>query len=79
MNPGEVITRINGRNGSEVDHIHIATNQRGEILSAGGNGGSNDYVFEAPPGSQIIGFFGRSGKPDGGQGVHVDAIGVVVR
>ena len=78
MNPGERITKIYGRNGSEVDHIHIVTDQRGEILSAGGGGGSNNYVFEAPPGTRIIGFFGRSGKPDGGQGVHVDAIGVVV-
>jgi hypothetical protein len=71
LQQGEFIKRIFGRCGSEVDHIHIVTNL-GEIGDGGGDGGDKNYEYEAPAGSQIVGFFGRSD-------VRVDAIGVVYK
>jgi hypothetical protein len=51
--------------------IHIRTSH-GRVLSGGSNGGVDGYVYQAPPGFEIAGFFGRSGEV-------MDAIGVVLR
>jgi hypothetical protein len=45
---------------------------KGKTITAGGPGGDADYTYEAPPGFEIAGFYGRSGE-------FVDAIGVVLR
>jgi hypothetical protein len=67
----ERITQIDGRYGQLVDSINIRTNQ-GRVLSGGGGGGVQGYLYQAPPGLQIVGFFGRSGAV-------MDAIGIVLR
>jgi len=69
MNPGQFVTKIYGRYGSGVDHIHVVTNL-GEIGDGGGDGGGADYVYEVPDRYQIVGFYGRSGD-------KIDAIGIV--
>ena len=60
-----------------MERIHIVTNRR-EIGSGGGNGGGSQYSFQAPPGNQIVGFYGGAGEPAGGNRVYIDAIGVKV-
>ena len=71
LNIGERITQIDGRYGQLVDSINIRTTQN-RVLSGGGDGGVDGYVYQAPPGFEIVGFFGRSGE-------LMDAIGVVLR
>jgi hypothetical protein len=71
LNVGERITQIDGRYGQLADSINIRTNQ-GRVLSGGGGGGVDGYVYQAPSGFEIVGFFGRSGE-------LMDAIGVVLR
>ena len=71
LGPDEHITQIDGRYGLLVDSINIRTS-RDRVLSGGGSGGVQGYLYQAPPGLQIVGFFGRSGA-------RVDAIGIVLR
>jgi hypothetical protein len=70
LRDGEYITAIGGRYGQYVDSIQFYTNMRISTIY-GGSGGDADYYYEAPPGWQIVGFYGRSGD-------YVDAIGVVL-
>lgn len=71
LNDNEYITKISGKYGSRVDSITIHTNTQ-DIGPFGGDGGSADYIYEAPDGYEIIGFHCRAGN-------RVDAIGVVYR
>jgi hypothetical protein len=70
LRDGEYITAIGGRYGQYVDSIQFYTNMRISTIY-GGSGGDADYYYEAPPGWQIVGFYGRSGD-------YVDAIGGVL-
>jgi hypothetical protein len=56
--------------GQYVDSIRFHTNLR-VSPTYGGSGGGADYYYEAPPGWQIVGFYGRSGA-------YIDAVGVVL-
>jgi hypothetical protein len=67
----EYITGIRGRYGDFVDSLQIRTNKQ-RTTHFGGNGGTADYVYEAPEGTEIVGFCGRSGDV-------IDAIGVILR
>jgi hypothetical protein len=67
----EYITGIGGRYGDFVDSLQIRTNKQ-RTTHFGGNGGTADYVYEAPEGTEIVGFCGRSGDV-------IDAIGVILR
>jgi hypothetical protein len=68
---GEHMIRINGHYGNVVTQINILTDG-GQTLSGGGGGDAGIFEYQAPPGIEIAGFFGRSGN-------FVDAIGVVLR
>jgi hypothetical protein len=74
----EHIVKISGKYGQSffatdllVHSVKIETDQ-GQKLEVGGTGGNADYTYEAPPGFEIMGFYGRSGE-------FVDAMGVVMR
>ena len=67
----EFITGISGRFGASVDSIRIQTNRQTSPL-LGGEGGSAAYHYEAPPGTEIVGFWGRAGDT-------LNAIGVIFR
>ena len=66
----EYITEIYGRYGSYVESLNIRTN-RGQIRRFGGQGGVNEFLFVAPQGYQIVGFWGRSSQLIDSIGVHV--------
>lgn len=70
LNDDEHITAISGRYGQYVDSIRFHTNMR-VSPTYGGSGGDADYYYAAPPGWQIVGFYGRSGA-------YIDAIGIVL-
>lgn len=80
LHPREYITAVSGLYGTLVDRIEISTNRRKRALAAGANfrpfeprspfGGF--YRYEAPEGTEIVGFFGNSGT-------FVDTIGVFYR
>ena len=53
-----------------VDSMQIQTNKQ-LYHRNGGQGGANDYVWQAPAGQQIIGFWGRSGS-------YIDALGALI-
>ena len=69
--PGEYITDVGGKYGRYIDSLWIKTN-RGRTKTWGGGGGSVDFFYNAPPGTRIFGFTGRSG-------VVLDLIGVIMR
>ena len=71
LDADEFITGISGRFGSRVDSIQIHTNKQSSIRF-GGSGGGADYQCQAPEGTEIVGFVGRSGS-------GIDAIGSVLR
>ncbi|MEH6579968.1 MAG: jacalin-like lectin [Amphritea sp.] len=71
LDKGEYIIGISGRYGQFVDSIRIHTNRR-VSPRYGGIGGTHNYRAIARFNTELIGFFGRSG-------LHVDAIGIVVR
>ena len=68
LDSDEYITGISGRCGEQVDSLRIITNKR-TSPTFGGRGGSRDFQFSAPSGSQVVGFAGRAGE-------HLDAIGL---
>jgi Jacalin-like lectin domain len=71
LDSNEYITGISGRYGSRVDSLRIHTNLQTSPLY-GGTGGFAEYHYEVPPGTEIVGFYGRSGAV-------MDAIGVLYR
>jgi hypothetical protein len=71
LDEGEYITGISGRCGEFVDSIRIHTNKQTSALY-GGTGGPTEYHYEAPQGTEVVGFYGRAAQ-------YVDAIGVVLR
>lgn len=68
---GEYLTAISGRCGGLVDSITARTNTGRTSPRMGGTGGYMDFHFEAPPGFQIIGIFGRGNR-------SISSLGVVV-
>jgi hypothetical protein len=67
----EFIVGISGQFSGQVDSIRIHTNKRVSPLFGGDDSGG-DYTYEAPSGSEIVGFCGRAGD-------SLNAIGVVLR
>jgi hypothetical protein len=67
----EHIVQISGTYDRFVNSITVATDI-GHQLTVGNPVGAGAYTYQAPPGFEIVGFFGRSGT-------LVDAIGVVLR
>ena len=67
----EYIVGIGGHCSTQVDSIRIYTNKRVSPL-LGGDSGGRAYIYEAPSGSEIVGFHGRTSP-------GVNAIGVVLR
>jgi hypothetical protein len=72
----ESICAFGGRYGAAVDYIRfdLMGGREGPRSIAYGNerGGASDFHYEAPPSTEIIGFWGRSGD-------YIDAIGVLLR
>lgn len=71
LDADEFIVGISGRFSTQVDSIRIHTNKQVSPLF-GSDCGAGAYVYEAPPGAEIVGFFGRAGD-------ELVAIGVVLR
>jgi hypothetical protein len=71
LDADEFIVSISGQFSTQVDSLRIQTNKKISSLF-GGNGGAGAYVYEAPSGTEIVGFYGRAGDT-------LDAIGVVLR
>jgi len=67
LQPGQFITRVNGRAGKYVDQLRITISD-GRSVGGGGNGGGA-FDWSVPSGSVVLGFYGRSGK-------YLDQIGV---
>jgi hypothetical protein len=67
----EHVTRISGKYGWWIDSILIETN-KGRVKGWGGSGGSKGFVYNAPSGSKIQGFFGHSGS-------FLDSIGIILK
>jgi hypothetical protein len=67
----EFIVGISGRFSTQVNSIRIQTTKQASPL-LGGAGGSVAYQYEAPPGTEVVGFCGRAGNA-------LDAIGVILR
>ncbi len=71
--PGEVITEIYGRYGSYVESLTFRTS-RGQVRRFGGQKGAQEFVYLAPEGFHIVGFWGRAGRVLDAIGVHLAAI-----
>jgi hypothetical protein len=71
LDADEFIVAISGRFSECIDSLRIYTNKQVSPVFGGDRGGSA-YIYEAPPGAEIVGFFGRAGDA-------LDAIGVVLR
>jgi predicted flap endonuclease-1-like 5' DNA nuclease len=67
----EYLTGISGYAGWYVDSVCFHTNKRMSPLF-GGAGGEREFSFDAPPGHEIAGLFGRSDW-------HIDALGINLR
>jgi Jacalin-like lectin domain len=59
LQEGEYIVGVSGRTGTGVDSLIIHTNLDNS-KKFGGDGGTDDYRSMAPPGCQVIGFYGRA-------------------
>lgn len=70
----EFLTGISGTYGASVDTIRLHTNKQTSAPFGGANtsGGPANYLYEAPEGYEIVGFWGRSGD-------MIDAIGIIFR
>lgn len=64
----EYIEAIYGKYGNLVDSLKIKTNKR-TFEKCGGDGGGNEFIYEAPKSAKISGFTGFAG-------LHIDSIGV---
>lgn len=71
VDEGDAIVKMTGRSGDLVDSIQFQT-AKGKTSPVFGGGGGADFVYMAPEGFEIAGFFGR-------RGAGLDAIGVVIR
>ncbi len=71
LDPGEYITKINGRGFAIIDQISFVTNTGRTIGPYGGSGGG-PFSLSADAGYEIVGFFGRSG-------LAIDQIGGLAR
>lgn len=67
----EFITSINGQYNMQIDSIRIQTNKKTSPLLGEGSD-TGEYRYEVPPGSEIVGFFGRDSD-------MLHAIGVIMR
>ena len=67
----EYIVGITGRVGPVVESLQIHTNKKSSMTYGGSSEGS-DYQYMAPDGTEIIGFWGRSGE-------MADSISIIVR
>lgn len=72
IKPGDFVTRIDGRYGRFVTRLCVYTQNEGMLGCSGSGGGQGTYQYLAPPGMEIAGFGGRSGR-------FLDAIGVIFR
>ncbi len=70
---GEYLTSLSGKVGGLVDSIQVATNTGRTSPRMGGSGGTMNFYYEAPPGFQIIGVFGRGDRSIASLGVIVTA------
>jgi hypothetical protein len=74
----DYIFAVSGRFGSEVNYLQIQTANRssgnsGPTYQFGNREGNlGDYLYNALPGTEIVGFWGRAGD-------RLDAIGVLLR
>jgi predicted flap endonuclease-1-like 5' DNA nuclease len=71
LDEDEYLTGISGYSGWYIDSICFHTNKRVSPLY-GGAGGEREFSFEAPPGYEVAGLFGRSDW-------HIDALGINLR
>jgi hypothetical protein len=71
LKAGEFIVGISGQFSRQVDSLRIHTNKQVSPL-LGGEARGGGYAYEAPSGSEIVGFCGRAGA-------SLNAIGVVLR
>ena len=69
--PDEFIISISGYYDSQINGLRIQTNKQISPL-LGSEEGAGIYRYEAPPGAEIVGFWGQAG--DG-----IDALGVILR
>ncbi len=71
LEPDEYITEVAGKYDQYVNSFFIKTN-KGRKKIWGGEDGKTEFVYEAPPGTRINGFFGRAGD-------YLNAIGVIIQ
>lgn len=69
--PDEYLTVVGGTCGWFIDSLYIGTNKRA-LDTIGGSNGEYEFHFNAPKGSAIVGFFGRSAW-------YIDKIGAIAR
>jgi len=67
----EYLTGVSGRCGWYLDSLRLHTNKR-ESMTYGGAGGTEEFHFDAPAGSEICGFFGSADW-------YIDSLGVITR
>ncbi|HVZ54501.1 MAG TPA: hypothetical protein VG986_21225 [Pseudolabrys sp.] len=60
LQPGNVVTKVNGRSGGRVDHLTFRISN-GDVLDGGREGG-NPFEWKVPDGAFLLGFAGRSGS-----------------
>jgi hypothetical protein len=71
LDADEFIVAVSGRFSECVDSLRIHTNKQVSPLY-GGDRGESAYIYEALPGAEIVGFFGRAGE-------MLSSIGVILR
>lgn len=66
----EYIAEIYGQYSSYIDSLSIRTSH-GQMRRFGGQGGHSEFIYVAPAGFQIIGFWGRAGHILDALGIHL--------
>lgn len=69
----EYVIEIYGRYASYIESLNIRTNH-GQVRRFGGQGGHAEFIYTAPSGFQIIGFWGRAGHLLDAIGVHITPV-----
>ena len=74
LQTGEFITAISGKAGNYIGSLQFHTNRRSSPVfgTSQGQWAGSDFRIEAPSGTDIVGFHGRSSK-------FLHAIGVIIR